>query len=285
MRGPRGPSPSGSACAPCHPVALRGGFLRGPRETLATRVAPAFVSCRTTTVASRVLDAPRVQRPRRLRPRPRLIRRRRRTIPTTHQRIRIVGRGLQAVAIRARRPRRTPLPSVTLLARGTWFPLSSGRTRITLHASRTSGTDRAWHATRTRTPVDSVLAILAVAPRRTRRTRSPPLAVDARWSRHPHPRLTLRTSHRLPTQIPHLLRQRPVVLPLQPQILRHADHHHGQPCQQRQRQHTRRRSKPLRPRQSKPTPSSRVHAAHFATTAHTAIAAESSPIRTGTIIW
>lgn len=71
---------------------------------------------------------------------------------------------------------------------------------------------------------------------------------------------------------------------IRPPCLRHIHHENGHPGQQPQGQQPGHRAEPLRARQPQAS-SSLVCGAHFATTAQIAIAAESRPMRTGTIIW
>lgn len=72
---------------------------------------------------------------------------------------------------------------------------------------------------------------------------------------------------------------------IRPPILRPVHHQHSKRSHQPQREDPSDRAEPLRARQPHLTTSSAMRPAHFATTAHTAIAADNSPMKTGTIIW
>jgi hypothetical protein len=217
-------------------------------------------------------------------------RRLRSTIPPAHPRIRIIRRGLPAVPVLTRLPGRTLLPAIPLLPTLTLRALNAGLTLNTLRAGRTSGprrADRAGNAGRTARPGPPRRTVLARIPRRSRRTRLALRTRGSRRPRHTHPRLTSTTGrpgHRGGAKPLDLLDQRVRTGLLPPQIVGQIHDQNGEGRQQHQRQHARHRAQPFRARQPY-RPPLLPGPGHFATTAQIAIAADSNPISTGTIIW
>ena len=234
-----------------------------------------------------VLPPLRIQPPSSLRTTtiPRTIRLRR-TIPPAHQRVRIPRRRLQVIPLRTRRTSRTLLAARPLLTR---------RTRPALRTCRPRRTSRARGAGRTRLP-DTGRSVVARAPRRTRRanrTRRPGLPTVALLPLHPRrtrhgcarlPAAPRRPGHRCATHPLHLPGESITRRPLLPQIPRLVHECHGEDSEQTQREEPGHRADPLGTRQPHPPPTPPPGPGHFATTAQTAIAAHSRPIRTGTII-
>lgn len=240
---------------------------------------------------SRVLAASGVQRPGSQQPAIVVRIRIGRPITAAHQSIGVIGRGLQRVALRARLP---VLPIRTRL------PLRTSRTRLTLRSRRSSRTSRARgadgsglarcsrhsaRAWRARTPV---VALLPGRPGRAGRTGRPGIALVAIEPGRPGHRVArLATAPRRPcnrccSQPLHLACKRVDDRTVRTAVLRHVHHEESEGCEHAQREDARHRAEPLCARQRPPLS---VCGLHFATTAHTAIAAESRPISTGVIIW
>lgn len=275
--------PPAATVASPEPASASGSAARLPPSGHATPDAQAS----EPRALLRVLHAPRIQRTLSLRTTTatRLIRGRR-TIPTTHEGILIPRRRLKRVTLGAR----LPIPAVSPI--GTRLALRTSRTRLALRARRPSRSRSANGSGLPSRSVRTIDAVLTGHARRTRRTRLPVNTIRAikpiparhtRRTRHPHTRLPTRPLHRPTAQLPHLLRQRPVIRALVPQITSLVHHLNRQPAQNQHDQRQRQTDQPLSPRQPCRPAHLLMECAHFDTTAQIAIAADSNASRTGTV--